>query len=79
MKGAEQQIIKIQTNKCKSDSENVFRFAGFLFQEIADSVGDYAGLSAARTGRHQQRPGGVADRFLLFRIQTGEELVHKGG
>ena len=46
--------------------------------QVGDAVRDHARLAAARPGEDQQRPLRVLDRFLLGRVEFGEQ-VHRGG
>ncbi len=40
--------------------------------EVGDAMRDDAGLAGTRAGKNQQRTIGVKNRFLLFRIKSGE-------
>ena len=56
------------------DRQQAIGFAQSLADQVSDAMGDHTGLAGPCTGKNQQRPFGMKNGFLLFRIQSGKKI-----
>jgi hypothetical protein len=58
--------------------QDTLRWNPFNLNQMGYSIGDDAGLAAARPGQNKQRPLGLFHRGALLDIELVEQILHAG-